>query len=59
MAIENLIYPVLEAIGLIINVVLRAFGLSEIKAEKSVNIIAYSFLAIVVLGLLYITFKYS
>jgi predicted transporter len=59
MAIEDLIYPVGEAIGLLINAVLRELGFSEIKTEKIVNIIAYSFLAIFVLGLFYITFKYS
>ncbi len=59
MAIEKLIYPVGEAIGLLINAVLRGFGFSEIKTEKIVTIIAYSFIAIFVLGLFYITFKYS
>ncbi len=59
MAIEDLIYPIGEAIGLLVNAVLREFGFSEIKTEKIVNIIAYSFLAIFVLGLFYITFKYS
>lgn len=59
MAIEDLIYPIGEAVGLIVNAVLREFGFSEVKTEKIVNVIAYSFLAVFVLGLFYITLKYS
>ena len=59
MAIEDLLYPIGEAVGLLINAVLRIFGFSEIKAEKIVDTIAYCFLAIFILGLFYITFKYS
>lgn len=59
MAIEDLLYPIGEAVGLLINAVLRKFGFSEIDAEKIVGIIAYTFVAIFILGLFYITFKYS
>ena len=59
MAIEDLIVPIGEAIGMLVNAVLRAFGFTEVKTEKIVNIIAYSFLALLVLGLFYVTFKYS
>lgn len=56
---DGLIYAVGEAIGLLLNAALRLFGFSEIKAEKIVNAIAFSLTAIFLLGLLYITFKYS
>ena len=59
MAIEDLLYPIGEAIGFLVNAVLRKFGFSEIDAEKIVGILSFSFVAIVVLGLFYITFKYS
>ena len=59
MAIEDLIVPIGEAIGMLVNAVLRGFGIAEIKADKIVNFIAYSFLALLILGLLYVTFKYS
>ena len=59
MAVDNIIYVVGEVIGLLINAALRSLGLSEINTEKIINIIAYSFLAIFVLSLFYIVFKYS
>lgn len=43
MAIEDLIVPIGEAIGMLVNAVLRGFGIAEIKADKIVNFIAYSF----------------
>ncbi len=59
MAIEDLLYPIGEVIGLLVNAALRKFGFSEIDAEKIVGILSYSFVAIVILVLFYITFKYS
>ena len=63
MAIEDIAGPVLgaigELIGSLINPSLRALGFSEIKAEQIANSIIYSIVAFFVLGLFYITFKYS
>lgn len=63
MAIEDIIGPVLvaigELVGSLINPALRALGFSEIKAEQIANTIILSIVAFFVLGLFYITFKYS
>jgi uncharacterized membrane protein len=56
---DGLIYAVGEAIGLLLNAVLRVFGFTEVKAEKIVNTIVSLLAATFFLGLLYITFKYS
>lgn len=63
MAIEDVAGLVLntvgELVGWLLNPVLRALGLSEIKAEKAANVIILLIGAFFFIGLLYITFKYS
>ena len=63
MAIEDIAGPALaavgELIGSLINPTLRSMGFTEIKAEQIANIIILSIGAFFVLGLFYITFKYS
>ena len=59
MAVENIIYAIGEVIGALINAALRLLGISEVKTEKIINGIAYSFLAFFILCLIFITFKYS
>ena len=63
MAIEDIAGPVLgaigELVGSLINPALRRLGFSEVKAEQIANAIILSIVAFFVLGLFYITFKYS
>ena len=63
MALEDIAGPALAAIGelvgSLINPALRSMGLTELKAEQIANAIIFSILAFFVLGLFYITFKYS
>jgi hypothetical protein len=63
MAIEDIAGPALlaigELVGSLINPTLRSMGFTEIQAEKIANSIIFSILVFFVLGLFYITFKYS
>lgn len=63
MAIEDIAGPALAAIGelvgSLINPSLKSMGFTEVKAEQVANAIIFSILAFFVLGLFYITFKYS
>jgi hypothetical protein len=63
MALEDIAGPALvaigELVGSLINPTLRSMGFTEVKAEQIANAIIFSILAFLVLGLFYITFKYS
>lgn len=63
MAIEDLAGVILNAVGELVgwllNPVLRLLGLSEIKAEQVANAIILLIGALFILGLIYITFKFS
>ena len=48
-----------EFVGSLINPTLRSMGFTEVKAEQIANAIILSIGAFFVLGLFYITFKYS
>ena len=63
MTIEDFASPVLNAfgelVGSLLNPALRSLGFSEIKAEQVARAIILSIAAFFILGLFYITFKYS
>ena len=63
MALEDIAGSALAAIGefvgLLINPTLSSMGFTEVKAEQIANAIILSIGAFFVLGLFYITFKYS
>ena len=56
---EVAIQVVISLLEVVVYVVEHSFGLSEAKAKRITNVIAWIFLGIVIFGLFYITFKYS
>lgn len=48
-----------DFVALIVNFVVRLFGLPEIQAQKIVFFVEYLFGLVLVAGLVYITFKFS
>ena len=60
MAIENLLVTFIgDFIALVVNVFLRLFGMSEIKAQKITENLAIIVIGILIFCLIYVTFKYS
>jgi hypothetical protein len=60
MAIENLLVTFIgDFIALVVNVFLRLFGVSEIKAQKITENLAFIVVGILIFCLIYVTFKYS
>ena len=49
----------ISLVEVVVNVVVNSFGLPEVKAQRIVNIIGLVLGGIIVIGLIYITFKYS
>lgn len=60
MAIEDLVVTTIsDLVALAVNVIVRLFGFTEENAQKMVNLIGYVLYFLLVVGLFYITFKYS
>ena len=60
MAIENLLVTFIgDFIALVVNIFLRLFGVSEIKAQKITENLAFIVVGILIFCLIYVTFKYS
>ena len=60
MAIEDAIfYAITGAIELVVNVLMRLFGFSEVESEKIVGYIGWLLALIFVSFLLWLTLKYS